>query len=221
MSLSINSDLIMGVVNAANPAKVASAKGKLKTGVRGTIADNKFQVMVDKRFGQTTKVKNLAPDLIVGVLNSADQVRKEAAIQSLGGESTEMAALDTSLQNSPVIKFKNSKSGIQNQSHMNNQKFEALVLRNFVEDVLPKATSGVYGEGTAGDIWRSMEADFISQDMAKAGGIGIADQLDSKDAKKTVIQEHKEYSFSSRNNTAPAAEIVADRTWPYFKMLSS
>jgi Rod binding domain-containing protein len=221
MSLSINSDLIMGVVNAANPAKVASAKGKLKIGARGTIADNKFQVLVDKRFGQTTKVKNLAPDLIVGVLDSADQVRKEAAIQSLGGESTEMAALDTSLQNSPVIKFKNSKSGIQNQSHVNNQKFEALVLRNFVEDVLPKATSGVYGEGTAGDIWRSMEADFISQDMAKAGGIGIADQLDSKDSKKTVIQPHKEYSFSSRNNTTPAAEIVADRTWPYFKMLSS
>ena len=221
MSLSINSDLILGVMNAANPAKVANAAGRLKFGREVTGADNTFQMLVDKRFGQPTKVKNAPTDLIAGVINAADKEKQQAAIQSLGGQPTVMAALDASFEDSPVATFKSAKADIQNRSHENNQKFEALVLRNFVEDVLPKSSSGLYGEGTAGDIWRSMEADFISQDMAKAGGIGIADQLDAKDSKTTAAQAHKNFASTTWNRSAPAAEIVADRTWPYFKMLSA
>ncbi len=68
------------------------------------------------------------------------------------------------------------------------QQFEASVLRNFVEEMLPKATENVYGEGTAGNVWRSMQADFMSQELAKSGGIGIASTLARLDEAKARAQ---------------------------------
>ena len=47
----------------------------------------------------------------------------------------------------------------------------------FVESMLPKDASDVFGKGTAGTIWRSMLAEQIGNEMAKGNGIGIAKQL--------------------------------------------
>lgn len=57
------------------------------------------------------------------------------------------------------------------------QKFESFVLRTFVDSMLPKENASFFGEGTAGDIWRSMLAERIGDELAAAGGIGIADML--------------------------------------------
>lgn len=56
-------------------------------------------------------------------------------------------------------------------------KFESMVLRNFVEAMLPKQSESVYGKGLAGDMWKSMLAERISDVMAERGGIGIADRV--------------------------------------------
>ncbi|TVR07736.1 MAG: hypothetical protein EA385_12000 [Salinarimonadaceae bacterium] len=57
------------------------------------------------------------------------------------------------------------------------QQFEAFVLRNFVETMLPDDATAAFGAGTAGDIWKGMLADKIGEEMARSGGIGIAEQL--------------------------------------------
>lgn len=57
------------------------------------------------------------------------------------------------------------------------QKFESFVLQTFVENMLPSENSSFFGEGTAGKIWKSMLAERIGEEMARAGGIGIADML--------------------------------------------
>ena len=54
------------------------------------------------------------------------------------------------------------------------EKFEGFVLRSFVEGMLPKGDSSYFGKGTAGEVWRSMLAEEIGNEMAKNGGIGIA-----------------------------------------------
>lgn len=54
--------------------------------------------------------------------------------------------------------------------------FEAMVLSNFVEAMMPK-DSAVFGNGTAGEVWASMMAQNIAGEIAKRGGVGIADQL--------------------------------------------
>ncbi|MCE7026458.1 rod-binding protein [Jiella avicenniae] len=60
------------------------------------------------------------------------------------------------------------------------EQFEGFVLRSFVESMLPSGESEFFGKGTAGDIWRSMLAEEIGNEMAKGGGIGIADTIAKK-----------------------------------------
>ncbi|ORE97985.1 rod-binding protein [Aurantimonas sp. 22II-16-19i] len=61
------------------------------------------------------------------------------------------------------------------------EQFEGFVLRTFIESMLPSENSAFFGEGTAGSIWRSMMAEEIGNEIAKAGGIGIADTIARKD----------------------------------------
>ena len=56
-------------------------------------------------------------------------------------------------------------------------EFEASILKSFVDEILPKNETDVYGDGTAGDIWKSMLADQIARQIAKSGAFGIAKQL--------------------------------------------
>ncbi|MBP0616654.1 rod-binding protein [Jiella mangrovi] len=61
------------------------------------------------------------------------------------------------------------------------EQFEGFVLRSFVESMLPSDASEFFGKGTAGAIWRSMLAEEIGAEMAKGGGIGIADAISKKE----------------------------------------
>ncbi|MBS0253081.1 MAG: rod-binding protein [Proteobacteria bacterium] len=57
------------------------------------------------------------------------------------------------------------------------QQFEALYLRQMLEEWLPKDSDAVFGEGTAGSIWRSMLADHMATTLSKSGTIGIAQMI--------------------------------------------
>ncbi len=56
-------------------------------------------------------------------------------------------------------------------------RFEAMVLRTFVESLLPDNAESVYGKGLAGDMWKSTMAEKIADQLASRGGIGIANRL--------------------------------------------
>ena len=55
--------------------------------------------------------------------------------------------------------------------------FEAVLLNGFVNEMLPKDGSAAFGQGLAGDMWKSMLADQISRQIAKSGSLGIAKRL--------------------------------------------
>ena len=57
------------------------------------------------------------------------------------------------------------------------RKFEGMVLQSFIQSMLPQESEAVYGSGLAGDMWKSFMATEIANQMAKAGGIGIADRI--------------------------------------------
>ncbi|MTH98273.1 rod-binding protein [Roseibium sp. RKSG952] len=57
------------------------------------------------------------------------------------------------------------------------QKFEAVILQQFVETMLPDDASAVFGEGASGEIWKSMMAEQVANQIAASGGVGIAQLL--------------------------------------------
>src|SRR5690554_5429545 len=57
------------------------------------------------------------------------------------------------------------------------REFEALVLQTFVQDMLPREAESVFGSGTASAFWRSMLAEQIAKELARSGGVGIADMI--------------------------------------------
>jgi hypothetical protein len=57
------------------------------------------------------------------------------------------------------------------------EKFEAFVIQSCLETILPKAEDGLFGHGAAGNAWRSMLAEQIGAQIAKAGGLGLKAML--------------------------------------------
>jgi flagellar protein FlgJ len=57
------------------------------------------------------------------------------------------------------------------------QKFEAFFLQTFVDSILPKNAEAVFGEGTAGDVWRSMLAEHVAAEIARSSKFGIAERI--------------------------------------------
>lgn len=56
-------------------------------------------------------------------------------------------------------------------------QFEALLMQNFIEAMLPKDADNVFGSGIAGGFWRSMLAEKLAMELAHAGTLGIADMI--------------------------------------------
>jgi len=57
------------------------------------------------------------------------------------------------------------------------QQFEAFYLRQVLEEMMPKDSAALFGEGTAGSVWRSMLADSMATTISKTGTIGIAQMI--------------------------------------------
>ena len=87
------------------------------------------------------------------------------------------------------------------------QKFEGFVLRTFVESMLPKNATAVFGEGTAGDIWRSMMAEKIGEEIAASGGIGIAALLEKDNAAKVASGADALADAAAQTTGAGAAAV--------------
>ena len=79
------------------------------------------------------------------------------------------------------------------------RKFEAVLLQNFVESMLPKDAE-TFGDATSAGVYRSMMAEQLADQISKAGGIGIA---------KSIEKAH------------PATHKVADATAPVTPPASS
>jgi hypothetical protein len=57
------------------------------------------------------------------------------------------------------------------------QGFEALFLQNLIEMMLPQESGSMFGEGTAGEMWKSMLAEQLGSQVAKADRSGIFSRL--------------------------------------------
>ncbi|MDE3175889.1 MAG: rod-binding protein [Pseudomonadota bacterium] len=67
-------------------------------------------------------------------------------------------------------------------------KLESVILSQFVQEMLPKDAQSVFGQGYAGDMWRSMLAERVADQMAASGRIGIASRLFANKALSSSAQ---------------------------------
>ncbi|MCC8938243.1 hypothetical protein CI1B_12170 [Bradyrhizobium ivorense] len=132
-------------------------------------------------------------DVVLDVLQAADPVAQRAATAKL--DALKSAAADFSTMQSEVGKAAaadgqaaaDAELGASNMNAPGTfkaaasgdvyRKFEAFVLQVFVETMLPQQTQELFGKGTAGNVWRSMLAEQLGNQLAQGKGIGIAKQL--------------------------------------------
>lgn len=113
----------------------------------------------------------ILPVTTLGALPDTPAQRLSTAAAQQAGDAF-ATALDEAARSTPV-----PGKGPQSGTLPELRQFESFVLRSFVETMLPKDNSSFFGSGTAGGIWRSMMAERLGDEIAAAGGIGIADLL--------------------------------------------
>lgn len=138
---------------------------------------------------------SIAPpsDIVLDVAQAADPQRLQAATARLArlaagapaGSDDFRVALNTiqaglpsaaPLGASPAIPD-DRPTHVQTSSSSPYQKFELMVLQNFVEAMLPK-DDGLFGDAASADACRSMMADQLATQLAKSGKIGIAQTIE-------------------------------------------
>jgi len=153
-----------------------------------------------------------ATDLILDVVRAANPATAAKAESVLAAAATQKAgaAARTSEFAFEVASATSDLSGLRAKSEMTQatgstkesyQKFEAMMLQNFVKSMLPADGEEMFGKGTAGDIWKGMMAEQIGNAMAKGGGIGIADRMMQLQAHPRIAADQVAGNVVNRTNT--------------------
>ena len=117
-------------------------------------------------------------DIVLDVARAAEPATLETARARLASRAAAVAsgladAFSRGETGAPLSR-ETSTDGATPKSYVD---FEAMVLQTFVQSMMPKDAEDVYGEGMAGDMWKSMMSQQLGTVMADRGGIGIADSL--------------------------------------------
>ncbi len=57
------------------------------------------------------------------------------------------------------------------------QAFEGMALATMIQSAMPDEDNAMFGTGPSAGVWKSMLAEQLGAQMARAGGIGLAEQL--------------------------------------------
>jgi peptidoglycan hydrolase FlgJ len=138
---------------------------------------------------------NPRTDVVLEVASAADPSRATLAAQRLSAlagpnaptpdfaADLDRATSTTSAATAPLASAADARSrlaeapGAPDKLGQAKTQFEAMMLNSFVSELLPKDTGEVFGQGMAGDMWRSMLAEQVSMQIAKSGKLGLARRL--------------------------------------------
>jgi Rod binding domain-containing protein len=139
-------------------------------------------------------VFNPRTDVILEVLNAADPSRASAAAQrlsSLAASSGAGADFSADLNRaaepmtaSPALDANATAARAIPQAPAGSERlnkaktqFEAMMLEPLIGEMFPKDATQVFGQGTAGDMWKTMLAEQVSMQVARSGALGLAKRL--------------------------------------------
>ncbi len=160
MSISLSSDLILDVVKAADPQKAQA----IATRLREASAANPSMLPANAlSFNEVLADNENTP--------GAAPVAAPVA-PPMEGRSPLAASSSLALRNATALS--DASAGTAPPAY---RRFEAMVLSGFIVSILPEAKASLFGAGTAGQVWRSMLAERIADEVAKAGGVGLAARI--------------------------------------------
>jgi len=142
MAFNPRSDVVLEVLNAADPARASLAAERLAALAGSNAPAGDFAADLDRAASLATTPSALS-------------------VQGLANARSQLAPMSDA--HDPVSRAK--------------VEFEATMLNSFVGELLPKDAPGVFGEGSAGDMWRSMLSEQISKQIAKSGALGLSRKL--------------------------------------------
>jgi peptidoglycan hydrolase FlgJ len=138
-------------------------------------------------------------DIVLGVALAADPQKYRAAAERLRSLSAAAGAeLDASAWQANVAQTTQAAEadgtspgalhtmpGRPRQARTATDAFgqlEAVVLQSFIQSMLPKNAKNVFGKGIAGDIWKSMLAEKLANEVGRSGQVGLARRLQAGSA---------------------------------------
>lgn len=163
MAISPPSDIILDVARAADPERLKVATAKLDR-----LADT-----AGTAFAELMPAASEAGSALVALANGGPVADPAPSAPF----DLHRARLRLQTETAMASRLDSATATVGDRQTKALESFEAMVLGTFVGSMLPEGAEGVYGSGTAGDVWKSMLADQLGQQMAKSGGIGIADRL--------------------------------------------
>ena len=166
-------------------------------------------------------------DIVLDVLRASDPARQQAATRKLNrvaepiirptaaapnraSFATKISAMQGGYRANLAGAGRPAPNSVAGSAH---RQFETLVLKDFVQRMLPAKAEATFGEGTAGSIWKSWMADAVATEVAKSGGVGISDMLEpapiAQSAKLTAptsVAEHAKHSSEPQVVVGPVEQ---------------
>jgi len=168
---------------------------------------------------------NPRSDVVLGVLEAAEPARAQAAaerLQALGADAAPQTfaadldrAADASARPPGLADARSALAKAPDAASRVKVEFDAMLINSFVGEMLPKDADAVFGQGTAGDIWRSMLSEQIAQQIARSGALGLSRRLFATHgiAERSAADSAREAAKAAQTSADPlstpsAAEIV-------------
>jgi peptidoglycan hydrolase FlgJ len=178
MSVTIPSDLLVDVMRNADPGSASAAVRRLARRGPDLVAASQFGQMVGKLESKSLPGKDRIPS------------------SATASEPGELSGIEARTVSRAEPEFSGGKIKRNDPGSSPYVAFEQMFLRSVLEASMPSADSGLYGDDSSADIWRSMTADQLAGVYARSGGVGIA------------------VGLASRDNTA---DVAIEKQWPYFE----
>lgn len=172
-------DLILGVLQAADVAKTQRAQQRLaELGNQKSALFDRVMAAVGPK---TKKPMPTGEDLIAQVMAAAEPSKRqmaEAKLMGLGQGSVAVA------EDQPKVEAM--------------KKLEGALLTAVVDQIMPKDSDTLYGEGTSGEVARQFQVDGLADAVAEAEPLGLAKQ------------------FYGQEPGSQLESLSRDQQWPYF-----
>ena len=122
-------------------------------------------------------------DLVLEVSRAADPQRAAAVVEKLnrlGRSAASAGSFETALSAAAPAKPASAPAAPVapvSRASKAQTKLESVILSEFIGEMLPKDTPSAYGQGYAGDMWRSMLAERVADQIAASGRLGLTSRL--------------------------------------------